>query len=459
MAEGSSSEPIRFAPQPGPQTDFLSTHADIAIYGGSAGSGKSFALLIEPVRHYENGKFNAVIFRRTTTQVRNPGGMWDESQQIYRPLKGHSREPTLEWIFPSNMAVKFAHLQHEHTIYDWQGSQIPLIGFDELTHFTETQFWYMLSRNRSTSGVPGYVRATCNPDSDSWVRKLVDWYIGPDGYPIKERSGIIRWFVRREDALIWGNTRDELVAQYGEEAQPKSFTFVAASIYDNRILMEKDPSYLANLMALARVDRLRLLGGNWNVRPTAGLYFQREWFEIIDALPANCIRVVRGWDRAATKPSETNKDPDWTAGVKMYRHVTGLFIIAEVRRTRDTPLKVENFIKNTATQDGYEVPVAIDQDPGSSGVADAENYVRLLAGWDVRVTKPTGDKANRAKPLSAQCEAGNVKLLRGDWNEAFLSELENFTGEDGEGHDDQVDAAASAFNFLAQDLGILDFFK
>lgn len=446
-------------PQVGPQSDFLKSSADIVLYGGAAGGGKSYALLLDPLYQFDNQKFTGVVFRRNTVQVRNPGGLWDQSFELYGKLGARPREATLKWEFPSGMSMKFAHLENEKTIYDWQGSQLAWIGWDELTHFSEKQFWYLLSRNRSMSGVPGRIRATCNPDSDSWVRKLVAWYIGPEGDPIRDRSGVIRWFIRKDDAIIWADTKQELIDNHGPETQPKSFTFIPSTVFDNKILMEKDPSYLANLMALARVDRLRLLGGNWNVRPTAGLYFQREWFEIIDAIPSNCIQVARAWDRAATKPNENNKDPDWTAGIKVHKHATGLFIISDVRRLRDTPLKVESFVKNTATQDGHAVPVYLDQDPGSSGVADADNYVRLLAGWEVRVNKPSGDKATRAKPASAQCEAGNIKLLRGDWNEEFLNELENFTGIDGDGHDDQVDCLSLAFNSMCQDPSILDLFR
>ncbi len=66
-------------------------------------------------------------------------------------------------------------MEHEKNCYDWQGTEIAYLGFDELTHFTEKQFYYLLSRNRSVSGVKPYVRATCNPDADSWVAKLIDW--------------------------------------------------------------------------------------------------------------------------------------------------------------------------------------------------------------------------------------------------------------------------------------------
>lgn len=447
-------EIVNIGPQAGPQTQFLSSLADIAVFGGGAGGGKSFGLLLEPLRHYNNSKFGGVIFRRNTVQVRNEGGLWDESVGLYMPLHGHPREAVLEWVFPSGMRMKFSHLEHERTVYDWQGSQMAFIGFDELTHFEESQFWYMFSRNRSDSGVPGYVRATCNPDVDSWVRKLLDWWIGEDGYPIPERSGVLRWFVRRDDEIVWANTRDELIEKFGPETLPKSLTFIPSLVQDNKILMEKDPAYIANLQALSRVERLRLLGGNWNVRASAGMFFQKEWFPVIDALPSGWTRICRYWDKAATKPNESNKDPDYTAGAKLYSYHDGSYVLADMRRDRDTPLNIERFVKNTASQDGWEACVGIEQEPGSSGVADADNYVRLLAGYDVRIRKPTTDKITRALPVSAQCERGNIKVLRGQWNDDFFSEAENFSEDCA--HDDQVDALSGAFNELCGNLSILD---
>jgi predicted phage terminase large subunit-like protein len=438
---------LEIGPQPGPQTEFLSTLADIAIYGGAAGGGKSFALLLEPLRHWDNAKFGGVIFRRNTVQVRNEGGLWDESFQLYKQLGAHPRESVLEWEMPSGARLKFAHLEYDKTVYDWQGSQIAFIGFDELTHFSEKQFWYMLSRNRSSFGVPGYIRATTNPDADSWVRKLIDWYIDSEGYPIPERSGVLRWFIRQDEQFIWGDSKEEIEEQYGVTAMPKSFTFVPSKLQDNKILMEKDPTYLANLRALSRVDRLRLEYGNWNVRNSAGMFFQKNWFEVIGAIPSGWSSIIRYWDRAATKPNEANKDPDWTRGIKLYKYPDGTWCVADMRSSRDTPLQIENLIRNTASHDGPTVEIGIEQDPGSSGVADADNYVRLLQGYIVHVCRPDSDKITRAKPVSAQCERGNVKILRAPWNDDFFAELENF-GEENSGHDDQVDVLSGAFNKL-----------
>ena len=99
-------------------------------------------------------------------------------------------------------------------MFNWQGAEIALLGFDELTHFTAYQFFYLLSRNRSTSGVKPYVRATCNADADSWVAKFIEWWIDDEGYAIPSRSGVIRYFVRIEDTIEWGDTREELYERF-----------------------------------------------------------------------------------------------------------------------------------------------------------------------------------------------------------------------------------------------------
>lgn len=449
---------IKLSFQEGPQTQFGSTPADIAIYGGAAGGGKSYGLLLDLVRHYDNPEFGAVIFRKNTVQVRNQGGLWDESKKIFGLLRATPIESKLEWTFPHpyrrgypGAKVKFAHLEHESTVLDHQGSQIPVIGFDELTHFSEYQFWYMVSRNRSTCGVKPYIRATTNPDPDSWVRKLIDWWIGKDGFPVKERSGKIRWFIRLNDTLHWADSKEALHEKFGygtptEPIMPKSLTFISSNVYDNKILMEKDPGYLANLLALPRVEKLRLLGGNWNVRATAGDFFNRDSVRVVDAIPSGFIQIVRFWDRAATKPSPTNPDPDWTRGLKLYKYPNNTFLVADVRSMRDTPARVEDLIKNVASQDGRSVKIMSQQDPGSAGVAERDHFIRMLAGYIVDTMITSKDKVTRAKPVSAQWENGNIMVLRAPWNDDFFTELENFP--DG-AHDDQVDVLSGAFNELS----------
>lgn len=460
-------EPIRIGPQPGQQEKFLATSADIAVYGGAAGAGKTWSALLEPLRHVvTNSEFYCVIFRRNMPQVKNPGGLWDESMKLY-PLTGATPIASIsEWAWPQGGKLKFGHLDHESTKLDWQGSQIPLIIFDELTHFSESQFFYLLSRNRSMCGVRPYIRATCNPDADSWVARLLAWWIDEKtGFPIPERSGIIRWFIRVNDAIIWGDSSKELIDQYGIEGlddddplqvRPKSFTFIPGKLSDNQALMKADPGYLANLKALPLVEQARLLGGNWKIRAAAGLFFKREWVQVVDVAPVNLIQV-RYWDLAATEKTDTN-DPDWTIGVKLGKdRNTGLVYVLDVRRMRVSPFAVRDALKNTAGADGLITRIGLPQDPAQAGKSQAQDFVKMLAGFAVRARSESGDKVQRFGPFSSQCQAGNVKVLRAAWNEEYFTILEAFPST---AHDDDVDASAGAYAMLTEsETGLHDYYR
>jgi len=463
-------------PQPGPQTAFLASIADIVIYGGAAGGGKSYALLLEPLRHKNNQDFSAVVFRRTSPQLTNPGALWDEAAKMYPQTEGtiHKSDMEYHWGQEVNgirdgMKVVFRHMEHEKNKLDWQGAQVPLLLFDEITHFTESMITYMLSRNRSSSGVPGYMRGTCNPDPDSWVRVWIDWWIGLDGLPIEERIGVVRWFIRLNDEMIWADSRQELIDTYQvenatveEEILPKSFTFIPATIYDNKILLKNDPGYLASLKAMPRVERESLLGGNWDVRPSAGSYYQRDWLPKVTRVHPNST-FVRFWDRAASVPSEVYPNPDWTVGLKMAKQPKGYsprYVICDVKRARLMPAGVKKLIMDTADTDGKRVRIVVEQEPGSSGKADAMDLTTALIerSFEARKRRPTGNKLDRYKPFSAGCEVGEVGIMSGIWVESFHKENENciFDDKDNNNKDDQPDGASGAFNELKDNMVIPD---
>lgn len=438
-------------PQAGKQEMFLSSPADIAIYGGAAGGGKTYALLMENARHMNNGGFGSVIFRRNSTQITNEGGLWDTARSIYTGMGAiMTKSPRPMAKFPSGAKITFSHLQYDDTVYDYQGAQIPLICFDELTHFSKTQFFYMLSRNRSTCGVRPYVRATCNPDADSWVRKFIDWWIDEDGYPIDGRCGVIRYFFQKDNEIIWGDTKEALMDEYGiSSADIKSVTFISASIYDNQKLLEVNPEYLGSLKALSTVEQGRLLLGNWNIKPSAGLYFKRSQVRIVDTIPSRIVSIARGWDLAATEISDSNEDPDRTAGVLMARMENGMFIVLHAHREAYQSSDVRRLVRMSATQDReiYNCnTILVPQDPGQAGKEQAQSYAKMLAGFKIVSNRVSGDKTTRAEPLAAQWQVGNVLILKGEWNDRYLAEMEGFPDLL---HDDLVDASSEAFNYIA----------
>lgn len=446
----------------------LASPADIVVFGGSAGGGKTWALLIEPLRHVRRGRFRCVIFRRTYPEISNPGGMWDESGVIYRPMGAEPRMTTLEWSFPVDPAtgdaavVKMAHMQHLDDRKAWDGAQVPLIEFDQLESFEEEQFWYMLSRNRdayNTTSRP-YVRATCNPVpkddvTGGWLRELLGWWIDDEtGLAIPERSGVLRWFVRDGEEVAWSDAPDPLRARF-PGSMPLSFTFIRSRLSDNQILERADPGYRAKLLNMSRVERERLLEGNWNVRPSAGKVFDQAWFEVVDAAPRT-LRRVRFWDKAATEERGRDTggrrgDPDFSAGVLIgWDEAADLYYVEDVVHGRWSAEHRNRVMRQTAELDGPDVAVRLEQEPGSGGKESAEISIRQLAGYNVRAEPSTGDKLSYMYPLSAQAERGRVKVVRAPWNKKFLAELHAVP----EGkHDDMADAASKGFCKLTLRVG------
>ena len=448
---------FQLAPQAGPQTQFMASSADIIIYGGAAGGGKTYALLLEALRHKDVKSFGAVIFRHNYNQITAEGGLWDASQKIFNQVPdAHSRKsPKLHWRFDGGAKLSFAHIERDEDLKSWQGTEIAYIGFDELTHFTKHQFLYMLSRNRTTCGIRPYVRATCNPDSDSWVAEFISWWIDQEtGYAIPERSGQIRWMVVLNDIIYWGDTPEELAKKYEVNVEDcKSVTFIASRLEDNKILMESDPGYLANLKAMTEVDMERLLRGNWKIKAAAGSFFKRSQVgEILTEVPKDLVAVCRGWDLAATDKDEDD-EAAFTAGVLMGRRENGRFVIIDVINRQLKAGDVRSTVLVTAKMDHAKYAWCrqrLPQDPGQAGKDQKASYMEMLAGFDVHMIPESGDKATRAEPMAAQWQHGMFDLVAGEWNEAYLNQLESFPDSK---FKDMVDASSSAFNEITLGMG------
>lgn len=404
--------------------------------------GKTFALLLDALYYAALEAvrgFGAVIFRRTSPQITQEGGLWDESGKIYPFAKGISKQTRLEWVWPQHKTkIRFAHMQYESDRFNWQGSQICYIAFDELTHFTEEQFFYLLSRNRSTCGIKPCVRGTCNPDADSWVKKFLGPWVD-ERWPVDDRakSGEIRHFIREDGQIRW--------LKKGEShPDAKSVTFIAASIFDNPALLKVNPEYLVNLKSLPLVDRERLLNGNWAIRKEGGKVFKKHWFKVVQVAPTDIVRSVRFWDIAATederqeKKNEEKGGPDFTAGVLVCLTARNTFCVLDVIWERKSPKQVDELIKNVAMQDGKKTDVRSEQEPGGSGKRDVAHLRELLFAWAYKGVPSAGDKLERSRIPSTHVEAGNVEVLDRPWTEGFLNFMEAFPNP--KVHDDVPDA-------------------
>lgn len=382
-----------------------------AFYGGSAGGGKSSALLAGALQYVDVPKYSAILFRRTFADLALPGALMDRARMWLSPfpeLRWMDKERS--WLFPSGARLTFGYLEHESDKFRYQSAEFQYIGFDELTHFTETQYRYMFSRLRRSQGsmVPLRMRAASNPGG-----------IGHD------------WVERR----------------FISEGYKQGRIFIPARLEDNPHLDIEE--YEMSLNNLDPVTRAQLREGNWKVRARGNL-FKREWFQVVTYAP-KVRRIVRYWDLATTEASKKNKDPDWTVGV-LLGEIKGTYYVLDIRRFRARPYDLERAVQKTAERDGKSVSIYIEQEPGSAGIQLIDHYSRnVLKGYAVRANRATGSKVIRANPVSAAAERGNVVLVKGRWVNDFLDEVEVFPGGS---HDDQIDGLSGAYEVVGKSVGI-----
>ena len=336
--------------------------------------------------------------------------------------------------------------------------------------------------------LPKLVRATTNPGSEghAWVFARWGAWLDPE-YVFADWCGDVEMVEAVGDRLVVSrkwikckglpvrvgrppadpgqvlyvvHTRDgerlsaaPVVDEAGEVVPSLTRTFIPARLTDNPKLLEGDPLYLQNLYDNDPVRVAQLADGNWLVRPAQGLYFRREWVTFIDRkdVPEG-LRTARGWDKAATKPSQTNKDPDWTRGVKLGTDGSRYYIL-DLASCRDEHGAVRALVLASAELDGRETRIRIPQDPGQAGKAQAADDVRSLAGYTVTTKPVTGDKVTRFGPVATQAsprstggERGRFVIVRAPWNEELIHELEQFPNGP---HDDIADALSDAFDEVA----------
>jgi len=393
------------------QKVFLRTYALEALFGGAAGGGKSSALLMSALQYCDIPNYSAIIFRRTYADLALPGAIMDRFINWMAPhddVRWNANNYTA--VFPSGARISFGYLNNSQDYLRYKGAEFQFVGMDEATEIREADYRYMFSRlRRPASGplsqVPLRMRSACNP-APNWVRQ--------------------RFIV---------------------EGAEKGRIFVPSRLADNPGI-DAD-SYRMALQALDPVERRRLEEGDWWAT-TLGTMFSRESVVLIDndELPpiTSVARAVRFWDLAATEPSQSNPDPDWTVGTLMLFD-GGVAYVLDVKRARLRGEKVEQFIGQTAYEDGRTVAIRMEQEPGSSGKALVDQYARyVLSGFDFAGIRSTGDKITRARPFAAAIANGNVRCLRGAWLTDWLDEMSSFP--ESCDHDDQVDSAVGAFTHL-----------
>lgn len=394
-----------------------------AFYGGAAGGGKSAGLLESALQYADVPGYAALLFRRTFQDLALPGALMSLSHEWLQGTDARWRQATFTWEFPSGATLTFGYLGTESDKYRYQSAAFQFVGFDELTHFSETQYRYLFSRVRRPKASHRYP-----PSADGMTL---------DRVPLRIRSA----------SNPGGPGHDWVNGRFVDPGtRTPGAVFIKAKLQDNPHLDAE--SYVRSLGHLPEGERQRLLDGDWDAWEP-GAIFDRSKFSIITKRP-KMGRLVRAWDIAGTKPTPLNPDPDWTVGTLYGERADGEgFVVLDVVRFRETPGKTRIRFAQTAKLDGHDVHIWIEQEPGASGKNLIRDYAKAVPGYIVKGYRPSGaagtkgqGKVLRAKPFAAAADNDLVEVMRDDdWTMAWLYEHERFPGGS---HDDQVDSAALA---------------
>ena len=385
--------------------------------------------------------YAAILFRKTFADLELPGGLVPRSHDWLGGTGARWKNDTHTWEFPRyGSSVSFGYMATEQDKYRYKSAEFQMVGFDELTQFTETQYRYLFSRVRRPSTgplstVPLRIRGGSNPGDvgHAWVKdRFLPKYLDP-------ASGDVLAIAEGQRRLR--EAPDEVRVELPVDPETKERrVFIPAKVRDNPHLDTE--SYLENLRRLDHLEAARLAEGDWDATEL-GKMFGIGKVRFLESRPADVAKWVRFWDFAATE-ADDGGDPDYTVGALLGRRPGGEIVVADVVRGRWSPATVEKVVRETAERDGKAVLVRMEQEPGSSGKANVSHFIRhVLVGFAAKAERATGEKSVRARAFAAQWDAENVYLVRAPWNALFVEEAVAFPSKGV--HDDQVDATVGAF--------------
>lgn len=400
---------------------FLLQDALEVFFGGAAGPGKSWGLLMAATQHVETTGYHALLLRPNLTEFKQQGGLIEVSHEWFGSNDAdapHWNGSDLQWTFPSRATVKFGYLANMADLSHYKGGGIAFVGFDELTSFPDerlyTSMFRMLRRAKDTlpAGLPLRMRSASNPGDvgHHWVKNR---FVDP--------------LTREDDAV-----------------------YIPAKMADNPSLDVQE--YLKSLAHMHPVDRQRLIDGDWDVLEE-GNKFKRHDFKIVPVSEiAPAVKQLRYWDLAGTEPHASNASPDYTVGLLYEVDEQGFFTIRDVTMGQWNDDEVERTVRQTAEEDGRAVDVHIEQDPGQAGKAQLKNYQRrVLQGFScyagqTKINGRNAAKEVRARPAAAAVGNKLVRIAQDCKNvRPFLDQVTMFPNG---AHDDCVDAFSGAHNTI-----------
>lgn len=408
------------------QLAFLTLDQREVFYGGAAAGGKTSGILAAALQYVDVPGYNALLLRRNYKQLSMPGSWIPLAHEWLDHTDASYHKGAKQWTFPSGATLTFGFVgQGEEDVRKYETAAFQFIGIDEVTAWREDDYRFLFSRLRRKAGVrvPVRMRSASNPGGrgHEWVkRKFVD--------PV----------TRSTDAI-----------------------FLAARLDDNPYIDASD--YIRSLQQLHPIHWRRILHGDWSISDPGSMFQPRLWITdemYLDAVPERVQARIRYWDFAATEPHSGNPDPDWTVGFRQSRIPAPqgghLYVVEHVLRFRGTAGIVERRLHDTARSDPSDTKQWAEQEGGSTGKLYARHLKEdvMPETIPIRFDRPSTGKAVRARPWAGAMENGRCRVVRADWNEALLDELEAFAEDPQQSgaHDDQVDGGSGSFNKLNRPL-------
>lgn len=437
--------------QSGFQTKVFNCDADIAIMGGAMGAGKSYALILEVMKHIRDPYFRCGIFRKSRANILCPGGLWEELLEVLSsqgiPIKTNRHE--LKMTFPSGAVVQFGHANHPNFKQYLKGTQYTAIFIDEGDEFDEEIFKFLMARLRSKASIKTYMRITTNP-SEGWIKKMIRSFLNEEEYPITTECGKIKYLYFINNEPIVKNSKDDFIKDHGLSKDDiqyiRTFTFIAGRVDENKKLLDNNTEYIANLKTLPDHERDRYLYGWWGELPKDGM-FQEKDFSYYTGFPERADRYIICID-TALKCSARN---DYTVATCWAFKKNKLYLIDMLRGKwpyASMKERVEAFIRANDYVDSVYIE---DIQTGAVLLDDLRNTIKDVRFRSIH-RQVRESKLNRAQ--GALANLGHVKVFlpmdSDKIRKIFLKEICAFSGDMTHANDDIADTFFDAINILGK---------
>ena len=441
----------RLEVQKGFQEKIYNCKADIAIVGGAMGAGKSYALILEVMKHIGDPHFRCGIFRKNRANILCLGGLWEELLEVARScrLRVKTNRHDLKITFPSGAVVHFGHANHPNFKQYLKGTQYTAIFIDEGDEFDEEIFKFLMARLRSKAKIKPYMRITTNP-TEGWIKKMIKPYLNEEEYPIASECGKVKYLYFINNEPVLKDSKDDFIRDNGlskDEIQYiRTFTFIAGRVDENKKMLKNNPDYVANLKTLSEHEKDRYLYGWWGELPRDGMFKEQD-FTYYTGFPDRSDRYIMTIDTALKSAAHN----DYTVATCWAFKKNKLYLIDMLRgkwpyaSMRD---RIEDFIK---TNDFVDTVYIEDIQTGAVLLDDLRSTIK-----DVRF-KSVHRQVRESKLKRAQgalANLGHVKVflpMESDKiRKTFLKELCAFSGDMSHANDDIADTFFDAINILGK---------